>query len=80
MVSNEHTVVITYDGATDCDDDDSARWSRDGEDQGLVAGVTCSLGGGQTTCAGTIALVVAVILLAGRRRRDGRATALDREA
>jgi len=44
LTSEAHTVVITYDGSTDCDDDNSARWSLDGADQGLVAGVVCSVG------------------------------------
>jgi MYXO-CTERM domain-containing protein len=45
MTSTEHEVVITYDGETNCDPDHSARWSRDGKDQGVIAGITCSTGG-----------------------------------
>ncbi|HVG60764.1 MAG TPA: hypothetical protein VNA24_19560 [Hyalangium sp.] len=28
------TVVVTYDGATDCDEDSTAHWSLNGQDQG----------------------------------------------
>lgn len=45
LESPDHVVVVTYDGATDCDDNDAARWSLDGEDQGTVDGVSCSSGG-----------------------------------
>jgi MYXO-CTERM domain-containing protein len=64
MTSAEHVVVITYDGATDCDPDHSARWSRDGEDQGVIANITCSTGG----ASGFGALVLVVGLLVRRRR------------
>jgi uncharacterized protein (TIGR03382 family) len=66
MTSDEHTVVITYDGDTACDEDDAARWSLDGEDQGLVTGVTCAAGGPAGAAAGLAVLLVAFSL---RRRR-----------
>ena len=66
MTSDEHTVVISYDGDTDCDDDDAARWSRDGEEQGLVTGVTCSAGGPAGFAAALLVLAIALPL---RRRR-----------
>ena len=70
MVSEAHTVVIEYDGETDCDGDESARWSRDGEDQGLVAGVTCSLaGGGPGTWVSVLAIALAVGVASRRRRK-----------
>jgi len=73
MVSAEHTVVITYDGATDCDPKAAARWSLDGEDQGLLEGVTCSVAGGGGLPAGT---VLGLLLLAiSRPRRSRRAAA-----
>jgi hypothetical protein len=73
LVSDEHTVVITYDGATDCDDDSAARWSLDGADQGLVTGVVCAIGapsgrrgeGG----AGTLLIPLALLGLLGLRSR-----------
>lgn len=70
MSSDEHTVVISYDGETDCDQEDAARWSLDGEDQGLVEGVTCAAGG---SAGGAPALLVLVALL--RARRAARAPA-----
>jgi hypothetical protein len=65
--SADHDVVIEYDGATDCDDADAARWSRDGKDQGTIGGITCSTGG--ASGLGAIVLVVLVTL----RRRGVRA-------
>ena len=67
MTSEEHTVEIQYDGATDCDADNAARWSRDGEDQGTIDGVTCSAGG--PGGLGALALVVLATCVARRRRR-----------
>jgi len=70
MTSDDHVVVITYDGATACDPDHSAQWSRDGEDQGLVAGVTCSSGG-----SGTGWLALALLMIVRRRSRSRSARA-----
>lgn len=67
MISDEHTVVITYDGETACDDDDAARWSLDGEDRGLVTGVTCAVGGR----AGGAAALLLLLLAFRLRRRSG---------
>ena len=71
LTSDEHTVVVTYDGDTDCDEDDSARWSRDGEDQGLVQGVTCSASGPAGGGA-PAALLVLLALAISRVPRAGR--------
>lgn len=57
IVHGDITAIITYDGATDCDPDQAARWSLDGEDQGLIKGITCA--------AGDIASVPAPCLPAG---------------
>lgn len=62
MTSDEHTVVIAYDGETDCDEDDAARWSLDGEDQGLVSGVTCSAGGSAGATGALLLLLLALWL------------------
>jgi hypothetical protein len=70
MTSDEHTVVIEYDGATACDDADAARWSRDGEDQGTIDGVTCSAGG--RGGLGALALVALALALARRRAPTAR--------
>jgi MYXO-CTERM domain-containing protein len=70
MTSAEHTVLVTYDGASDCDDDDAARWSLDGVDQGLVTGITCSAGGPTGTGTGAALLLLLVAgALGGRRAR-----------
>jgi hypothetical protein len=39
--SEGRVAVVTYDGATDCDEDQAATWTLDGEDQGKVTGITC---------------------------------------
>jgi hypothetical protein len=69
MVSDEHTVVISYDGETDCDDDDAARWSRDGQDQGLVTGVSCAVTGNRAGLVQTVFLLALSIGAAARRRQ-----------
>src|SRR5262249_22069468 len=77
MISDEHVVVITYDGDTACDSDHSARWSRDGKDQGIVSGVTCNAGGSGT---GWIAAALVALVLRRRRRLISSVRALaDRE-
>ena len=43
LQSGSRVTVVTYDGATDCDDDANARWSVDGEDRGLIDGITCAV-------------------------------------
>lgn len=71
LVSDEHTVVITYDGATDCDDDNSARWSRDGVDQGFVTGVACAASPANGSGATTILLIGLALLVSAGLRRAG---------
>lgn len=66
MTSDDHVVVIDYDGATDCDDHDAAHWSRDGEDQGTIEGVTCGAGSGAGG-PGAVALIGLATWLARRR-------------
>jgi hypothetical protein len=62
-----HTIVITYDGESDCDEANAARWSLDGKDQGLVEGITCAVtpGGGR---AGAGLFVLALLACARARR------------
>jgi uncharacterized protein (TIGR03382 family) len=64
LTSDAHEVVITYDGATDCDPDEAARWTRDGEDMGMIKGITCNAGG--SSGLGMIAFALVLVL---RRRR-----------
>lgn len=65
------TAVVTYDGATDCDASQNARWSVDGQDRGLIDGITCSLEGGvgQVTGSGAAAALAALALCAAGRRK-----------
>lgn len=64
-------VVVTYDGATDCDEEHSARWTFNGADRGLVSGVQCavSLGAGDVGGPLLAALALAVLLMIRRPRR-----------
>lgn len=73
--NDEHVVVVTYDGASDCDDDEAARFSVDGEDRGELTGIMCrvspTLGRGDWSSAalGAFGLLAAAGLRLGRRRR-----------
>jgi hypothetical protein len=62
-----HRLVITYDGESDCDEENAARWSLDGKDQGLVEGVTCAVapGAGRT---GTVLFMLSLLACARARR------------
>lgn len=73
LVSPEHEVVVTYDGVTDCDDNDAARWSLDGEDQGLIEGVACSASGSNRGAWWwAVLLLVLWVSVAARPRRRRR--------
>ncbi len=72
LTSSEHTAVITYDGAIDCDPVGAARWSHDGEDRGLIEGVVCSAGG---SASGPAAIVLSLVLLSITRPRRSRRAA-----
>ena len=68
--SDGHVTVVTYDGATDCDDESTVTWSYDGVDQGEVAGVGCTVSGVGHRGSGLIAMSIAAALaLLVRRRR-----------
>jgi hypothetical protein len=41
--SSDHTAVIVYDGATDCDPDEKAELVVNDEDRGLVSGISCAI-------------------------------------
>jgi hypothetical protein len=71
--TSTQTAVVSYDGATDCDADDAARWSVDGEDRGLITGISCQAaapggGLGRSGLAG-LAFLVAIVLVRSLRRR-----------
>jgi len=63
-----HTMVIRYDGATDCDAESTVTWTYDGVDRGELSGVDCSAGRSGSASA---LLWIGAIVLAMRRRRRG---------
>jgi hypothetical protein len=69
----DESVVVTYDGAVDCDDEEAANWSLDGEPQGKITGIACSLGRGSGGGPGSAWLAFGVALAvagASVRRRS----------
>lgn len=66
------TVVVLYDGATDCDEDKAATWTLNGVDQGRITGIDCAAGGTgrvPTPFVVTITMGALGLVLAARRRR-----------
>jgi hypothetical protein len=61
------TAVITYDGATDCDDDEAARLTLDGEDRGLLTGIVCSVSAPGAPVRAPVLLFLGVGLLVAIR-------------
>ncbi len=76
LSNDEHVVVVTYDGASDCDDDQAARFSVNGEDRGALTGVICRISpapgrsGWSNAAIGALGLMTAAGLRIRRRRRD----------
>ena len=66
------TVVVTYDGAVDCDDDQAASYSLDGKPKGKITGIACALAPGQAGTGGNCLLVVALAGLLSTLRRRAR--------
>ncbi len=62
--------VITYDGATACDEAHAAEWTVNGADRGLLTGIGCSASPGRRSgmALGT-SLLAGLGLLARRARR-----------
>lgn len=59
-----HVTTIRYDGATDCDDPPTARWSLDGVDRGEVVGIACSASpGDRHSCGVALAMLSAVVIV-----------------
>jgi hypothetical protein len=71
LTNDSQTVGITYDGATACDDDHSARWSLGGTDQGTLTGITCAAAPGARSPLALLALGAAALVLGVRRRIRG---------
>lgn len=74
--SGDHYVEIRYDGATDCDAARTAKWWRDGVEQGELEGIGgagCSVGSRSGLGPqGGVLLLLSLIGLRRRRRRRGR--------
>jgi hypothetical protein len=64
----DHVVVVTYDGATDCDSQHAAKWSFDGEDRGLVGDIYCSFAPGASRPAPWAGMFLLAAVLWIRRR------------
>ena len=71
LTAGDQTAVITYDGDTDCDSDQNAQLSVNGEDRGLMDGITCAVRapGAAGRGAQNATTLVGLALLLGRVRR-----------
>jgi hypothetical protein len=71
--SGSDEAVITYDGESDCDKAQAAQLSVNGEDRGLVEGISCSVAtpGGPAHGAAGVLASVALGLLRRRARQAG---------
>ncbi|WP_437535913.1 hypothetical protein WME79_15385 [Sorangium sp. So ce726] len=73
LQSRGDTAVITYDGATDCDAEQNARFSVNDRDRGMVSGINCAIDApGRSDRAGRFGVAVALAALCaalGRRLR-----------
>jgi hypothetical protein len=72
LTSGSNTVIITYDGATKCDQSSTVKWSLNGTDMGELTGVRCE------ASAGLLAGASALWLLRRRGRGRKRSEALTR--
>ncbi|MBX5481217.1 MAG: hypothetical protein IRZ16_05110 [Myxococcaceae bacterium] len=70
LTGGSDTVVITYDGATDCESSSTVQWSLNGEAKGELTGVSCASAGSAPAWA--LLAWPAVMLLWRRRSRDVR--------
>ena len=71
FISGADEAVITYDGATDCDSEDTVAWSLNGVDQGELERWGCTISGLSDRGPGALSLLVFTVLagFALRRRR-----------
>jgi hypothetical protein len=67
--SGTHTIVITYDGMTDCDMESTVQWSFDGQPRGELSGVQCAVGRRGSPAGAGWALLAVALFLACRRQR-----------
>lgn len=66
------TDVITYDGASDCDEARSARWTADGVDRGLLADIACAASPGRRAPPSILFVMAAPLAVRGGRRAIAR--------
>ena len=66
LTTDDHEAVITYDGATDCDEAATVTWTLDGVDQGVMEGISCA---SQHQTPRDFGLVAALLGLVGLSRR-----------
>lgn len=71
VTAGGHSLVITYDGATDCDPESTVTWSYDGMDRGELMGVQCAVASGRRAAppVGIPLWVLFTILMVRARRR-----------
>lgn len=69
LLIDERTLLIEYDGATNCDEALTARYFVDGEERGTVEGITCSASSPRRGARNLSALVLPVTLAAIVSRR-----------
>jgi hypothetical protein len=69
-----NTAVVTYDGSVDCDDEQTASYTLNGEPEREITGIACSASPGRrgNRPAGVLGVVLALAALAGSRRRTSR--------
>jgi hypothetical protein len=68
ILASGNTVLITYDGATDCQQEGTVKWSYNGAVQGTLEGIHCAVG--QRGEVGiTLLVAFALLVLCVRRRR-----------
>lgn len=64
-----NTAVITYDGATDCEDSSTVGWALNGESKGELTGVACTAAAGPAALAWLGAMIGALPLLRRRSKQ-----------
>jgi hypothetical protein len=67
LTSGGNTVVVTYDGATDCSPRSTVTWTLDGKPRGELSSVSCAASGGS---AGALLWAAAALLPLLRPRRQ----------
>lgn len=68
LISGATTVVVTYDGLSDCDVESTARWSLNGTDRGEISGIACSVSRVESSPLGFVLAMLAGLGILLRRR------------